>query len=150
VSTRARSPAACGATCALLLLAACAPPESRRVQGGGRGADIGNRSAIVEMHGGSVIYPDERCAVRGDDCAGPLPASGRAATADLGVSEHVLEHMGRGGQIRRVIYEPPPDLARPEREQIEPPFPGPGTGDAPVPPEPEPAAAPASPPSDEQ
>jgi hypothetical protein len=61
---------------ALLLPLACAPPESQRVQGGGRGADIGNRSSVVEMHAGSEIYPDERCAVQGAACTGPAQASG--------------------------------------------------------------------------
>jgi len=63
----------------VLLIAACEPPEPQRVQGGGRGADIGNRTDIVELHGGSEIYPDERCAVQGAACTGPLPRSGREA-----------------------------------------------------------------------
>jgi hypothetical protein len=112
--------------CAALVLG-CAPPESQRVQGGGPGADINNRSPIVEMHAGSVIYPDERCAIQGEECTGPLPASGRPGS--VSVSEHVLEPMGRGGALRRVIYEPPPDLALPRPEEIEPPFPGPGAED---------------------
>jgi hypothetical protein len=61
----------------VLLAAACSPPETQRVQGGGRGADIGNRTPIVQMHGGSEIYPDQRCAVQGVECTGPLPVSGR-------------------------------------------------------------------------
>jgi hypothetical protein len=60
-----------------LALPGCAPPESQRVQGGGLGADIGNRSAVVEMHEGSEIYPDRRCAVQGEACTGPMPVSGR-------------------------------------------------------------------------
>jgi hypothetical protein len=61
----------------VLLAAACSPPETQRVQGGGRGADIGNRTPIVQMHGGSEIYPEQRCAVQGAECTGPLPVSGR-------------------------------------------------------------------------
>jgi hypothetical protein len=38
---------------ALLLLGACTSPEARRTRGGGSGADVGNRPAHVEMHGGS-------------------------------------------------------------------------------------------------
>lgn len=65
--------------CAALFTVACAPPEPQRVQGGGRGADIGNRSPVVQMHEGSEIYPDERCAIQGAECSGPLPRSGREA-----------------------------------------------------------------------
>jgi hypothetical protein len=65
--------------CAALFIGACAPPEPQRVQGGGRGADIGNRSPVVQMHEGSEIYPDERCAIQGAECTGPLPRSGREA-----------------------------------------------------------------------
>jgi hypothetical protein len=111
----------------VLAVMACAPPETQRVQGGGAGADIDNRSPVIEMHGGSVIYPDERCAIQGEACTGPLPVSGRPG--GVAVSRHVLEHMGRGGAVRRVIYLPPPSLALPDPEAIEPPFPGPGTTD---------------------
>lgn len=115
MSQRDLPPARPWATGLLLMLVACAPPETRRVQGGDRGADIGNRSAVVEMHAGSVIYPEERCAVRGEACTGPLPRSGREParfeTTRFQVRSHVLEEMGRGGAIRRVIYQPPPDLA---------------------------------------
>jgi hypothetical protein len=118
--------AACAAACAALTLA-CAPPESQRVQGGGPGADINNRSPVVEMHAGSEIYPDERCAIQGEECTGPMPLSGRPGSVN--VTPHVLEAMGRGGDLRRVIYEPPPDLAVPEPEEMEPAFPGPEDGD---------------------
>jgi hypothetical protein len=67
-----------------------------------------------------------------------------AATPGVQVSDHVIEHMGRGGRVRPVIYAPPPDLARPEPGAVELPFPGPGTGDA-DPPEPEPEREPAPP-----
>jgi hypothetical protein len=134
------------ATSLVLLLAACAPPETTRVQGGGSGGDIGNRSALVEMHAGSEIYPDERCALRGEECTGPLPRSG--LVHQLRHSELVLEHMGRGGALRRVVYEPPPDLAHPDPRDLGPPYPGPGIpGDAPgaedaAPTEPDPDDAP--------
>lgn len=119
-----------GASAMAAFLVACAPPESRRVQGGGSGADIGNRSPVVEMHAGSVIYPAELCALRGEECTGPLPASGRER--QLRHSRFVLEHMGRGGAVRRVIYERPHGLQRPDPAEIELPFPGPGVpGDAP-------------------
>lgn len=131
--TRVRTPAAAVsraatrafAVCLALAVMACAPPESQRVQGGGAGADINNRSPVIEMHAGSEIYPDERCAIQGAACTGPMPLSGRPGS--VRVSPHVLEQMGRGGALRRVIYEPPPDLAIPQSEEIEPPFPGPGT-----------------------
>jgi hypothetical protein len=123
---RTSTPAAV-ALALVLVAAACSPPETQRVQGGGAGADIDNRSPVIEMHGGSVIYPDQRCAIQGEECTGPLPASGRPG--GVAVSGHVLEHMGRGGAVRRVIYQPPPSLALPAPEAIEPPFPGPGATD---------------------
>ena len=36
--------------------AACTSPESTRTQGGGPGADTGNRGAVVMMHEGSKPY----------------------------------------------------------------------------------------------
>lgn len=129
--TRApRTAALMTATAVAVLLAACAPPESRRVQGGGPGADIGNRSVVVEMHAGSEIYPTRICGLRGEECTGPLPTSGRER--QLRHSEFVLQHMGRGGALRRVIYELPPYLGLPDPAEIELPFPGPSVpGDAP-------------------
>jgi hypothetical protein len=47
---------------AAALVAACAAatgcdsPEARRSLGGGRGADVGNRAAVVKMHEGSQPY----------------------------------------------------------------------------------------------
>ena len=38
---------------ALTALAACASPETQRTRGGGPGADVGNRTKVVEMHEGS-------------------------------------------------------------------------------------------------
>jgi hypothetical protein len=105
-------------TAAVLALSACAPPETQRARGGGPGADIGNRSRVVEMHAGSVIYPDERCFVQGAACTGPMPlaATPPRATAPLGHDAFVLEHMGRGGALRRVIYTAPPELGVPREE----------------------------------
>jgi hypothetical protein len=40
----------------LFLIAACASPEASRSRGGGPGADVGNRTRIVEMHEGSKPY----------------------------------------------------------------------------------------------
>jgi hypothetical protein len=39
-----------------VLLAACNSPEATRMRGGGPGGDTGNRSRVVEMHGGSEPY----------------------------------------------------------------------------------------------
>jgi hypothetical protein len=38
------------------LLAACASPEASRTSGGGPGADVGNRTRIVQMHEGSKPF----------------------------------------------------------------------------------------------
>ena len=42
--------------CAALALAACDSPEATRTQGGGPGADKGNRSETVRMHEGSKPF----------------------------------------------------------------------------------------------
>jgi hypothetical protein len=39
-----------------IALAGCASPEATRTRGGGPGADVGNRSQDVKMHGGSQPY----------------------------------------------------------------------------------------------
>ena len=39
-----------------LALAACASPEATRMRAGGPGADVGNRSPVVEMHEGSQPF----------------------------------------------------------------------------------------------
>ena len=39
-----------------IALAGCTSPEARRTRGGGPGADVGNRSKDVKMHGGSQPY----------------------------------------------------------------------------------------------
>jgi hypothetical protein len=41
---------------ALFFLAGCASPETARTRGGGRGADLGNRGKIVQMHEGSKPF----------------------------------------------------------------------------------------------
>lgn len=41
---------------AVLMLAACSPPEATRQRGSGPGGDTGNRPAIVRMHEGSRPY----------------------------------------------------------------------------------------------
>lgn len=42
----------------LAAAAACTSPESARTQGGGPGADIGNRGEVVLMHEGSRPFAD--------------------------------------------------------------------------------------------
>lgn len=61
---------------AALALAGCASPEASRQRGGGRGSDIGNRDAVIEMHGGSRMYYDTPCLIPDKECTGPMPASG--------------------------------------------------------------------------
>lgn len=41
---------------ALFLVSACTSPESTRTQGGGPGADKGNRGPVVLMHEGARPY----------------------------------------------------------------------------------------------
>jgi hypothetical protein len=41
---------------AFTALAACASPEATRTRGGGPGADLGNRTKVVEMHEGSQPF----------------------------------------------------------------------------------------------
>jgi hypothetical protein len=41
---------------AFAALAACDSPETRRTRGGGSGADVGNRTKVVEMHQGSQPF----------------------------------------------------------------------------------------------
>jgi hypothetical protein len=40
----------------LALVAACASPEATRTRAGGSGADVGNRTKIVQMHEGSKPF----------------------------------------------------------------------------------------------
>lgn len=67
-----------GVALAALVLgaAACGSPEAERVRGGGPGADLGNRDAVVEIHGGAVIYADTPCLTSLPECTGPEPVSG--------------------------------------------------------------------------
>jgi len=39
-----------------LYLIGCASPETKRMRGGGPGADVGNRGKIVDMHEGSKPF----------------------------------------------------------------------------------------------
>jgi hypothetical protein len=39
-----------------LYLAGCTSPEAVRTRGGGSGADVGNRTEVVEMHEGSKPF----------------------------------------------------------------------------------------------
>lgn len=55
---------------------ACTPPEAARIRGGGPGADVGNRDAVVEMHGGSNMYWKTPCKATEAQCPGPLPTAG--------------------------------------------------------------------------
>ena len=41
---------------AFAALSACESPEATRTRGGGPGADGGNRTKILEMHGGSLPF----------------------------------------------------------------------------------------------
>ena len=69
------------ATC-LLLLTACASPEAARTQGGGRGADVGNRGKPVEMHAGAEPYYQTPCVIEPIECTGPLPVFGPTPAPD--------------------------------------------------------------------
>jgi hypothetical protein len=57
--------------------AGCASPETRRTRGGGPGADVGNRSQDVKMHGGS--NPFWRTPDRIEDVHHPPLAGARQA-----------------------------------------------------------------------
>ena len=59
----------------LVFLVMCQAPESRRVAGGA-GADVGNRSLMVDLHGGSLMYSETPCFLPKAQCPGPLPVSG--------------------------------------------------------------------------
>ena len=37
-------------------LIGCASPETKRMRGGGSGADMGNRAKFVQMHEGSIPF----------------------------------------------------------------------------------------------
>ena len=59
----------------VVLLAACQSPEASRVAGGA-GADAGNRTPNVQLHGGSLMYSGTPCFLPKTQCPGPLPVSG--------------------------------------------------------------------------
>jgi hypothetical protein len=40
----------------MAVLSACTSPEATRERGGGPGADVGNRGAVVELHGGAEPF----------------------------------------------------------------------------------------------
>ena len=40
---------------------ACTSPEAQRSRGGGPGADVGNRDAVVEIHAGAQPYYQTPC-----------------------------------------------------------------------------------------
>jgi hypothetical protein len=42
-------------------LCACSSPEVVRTRGGGPGADVGNRSAVVQLHAGAQPYYETPC-----------------------------------------------------------------------------------------
>ncbi len=67
---------ATAAVLVLLLLVGCGSPEARRTRGGGPGADVGNRGAVVHMHQGARPYWGTPCRTNGVKCTGPLPAFG--------------------------------------------------------------------------
>lgn len=60
----------------LLTLVACTSPEARRVRGGGPGADVGNRGAVVEFHRGAEPYYRTPCVTAGVPCSGPAAIFG--------------------------------------------------------------------------
>ncbi|HXF96728.1 MAG TPA: hypothetical protein VNI61_11575 [Gemmatimonadales bacterium] len=51
-------------------------PEAARVRAGGPGADVGNRGAVVQMHGGSKMYYGTPCRTAKVRCSGPAPVFG--------------------------------------------------------------------------
>jgi hypothetical protein len=67
--------------CVAAGLIACSRPEAERTRGGGSGADVGNRSVVVEMHEGAIPYYQTPCVTTLDACMGPLPTSGRPTSA---------------------------------------------------------------------
>jgi hypothetical protein len=44
------------ALAAVLIVAGCTSPETKRTRGGGAGADVGNRGSNVELHEGAEPY----------------------------------------------------------------------------------------------
>ena len=58
------------------LCTACVSPEAKRVRGDGAGADVGNRTAELQLHGGSRMYSKTPCLLPKSECPGPLAQSG--------------------------------------------------------------------------
>jgi len=58
----------------------CVSPEASRVRGGGPGADLGNRSGNVRLHGGAKMYYHTPCRTEKVKCSGPMPVFGTAGT----------------------------------------------------------------------
>jgi hypothetical protein len=59
-----------------VMLAACVSPEAKRARTGGAGADVGNRSAELQLHGGSEMFSRTPCLLPKSECPGPLAQSG--------------------------------------------------------------------------
>jgi len=72
-----RTPSILAAT---LLLVACTSPEAERTQGGGPGADTGNRPDFVRMHEGSKPYEETPRLIRAE---GP-PLDGAQSAREAG------------------------------------------------------------------
>jgi hypothetical protein len=74
--------------CAVILLlpligaAACASPEASRTRGGGPGADVGNRTPMVEMHAGAQPYHRTPCVTEPVECTGPPAVFGATSAPD--------------------------------------------------------------------
>jgi hypothetical protein len=67
---------------ALPIVTACASPEAVRTRGGGPGADVGNRRAVIVFHAGAEPYYKTPCVTKPVACTGPLPVFRPAPTAD--------------------------------------------------------------------
>ena len=72
---------AAAAIVAAVALAVCESPEAKREPGGGRGADVGNRDVVVEMHEGSDIYYETPCETTLPECTGSPPVGTARQTA---------------------------------------------------------------------
>jgi hypothetical protein len=66
---------------ALAILAACASPEAARTGGDGPGADVGNRTRVVEFHGGARPYYKTPCVTPKVGCTGPPAVFGTTPPA---------------------------------------------------------------------
>jgi hypothetical protein len=60
----------------IALSTACVSPEAKRVRGGGAGADVGNRKAMLHLHEGSLMFSKTPCLMPKSECPGPLEVSG--------------------------------------------------------------------------